>query len=155
MVPYTKGLCKCFKNVCCKLGAQVYFNGGNTIRNLLAAPPGQRYDLPKSRVIYRFIFAHANHGKMHIGELARPFWERFKEHLRTPPPSIIMVASGHHISVEYLSIVGTEAHSSTRTIKKAMYIRVNNLSLNRNIGKFQLPHIWDEVLQETFALHPK
>ena len=33
-----------------------------------------------------------------------------------------------------------------RTIKEALYIRVNNPSLNRNIGKYHLPHIWDEVL---------
>ena len=26
------------------------------------------------------------------------------------------------------------------------YIRVNNPSLNRNVGKYHLPHIWDEVL---------
>ena len=31
-------------------------------------------------------------------------------------------------------------------IKEAIYIRVNNPSLNRNIGKYHLPHIWDEVL---------
>ena len=34
----------------------------------------------------------------------------------------------------------------TRFIKETLYIRVNNPSLNRNIGKYHLPHIWDEVL---------
>ena len=33
-----------------------------------------------------------------------------------------------------------------RAIKEAIYIRVNNPSLNRNIGKYHLPHILDEVL---------
>ena len=56
---------------------------------------------------------------------------------------------GHHISVDNFSIVGGEAHSITRTIKEAIYIRINDPSLNRYIGKFQLPHIWDEVLQDT------
>ena len=49
-------------------------------------------------------------------------------------------------------------HSSPRkpkpldtSIKTALewcreYIRVNNPSLNRNIGKYHLPHIWDKVL---------
>ena len=36
-----------------------------------------------------------------------------------------------------------------RAIKEAIYIRVNNPSLNRNIGKYHLPHIWDEVLFNT------
>ena len=33
-----------------------------------------------------------------------------------------------------------------RAIKEALYIRRNNPSLNKNIGKYHLPHIWDEVL---------
>ena len=31
-------------------------------------------------------------------------------------------------------------------IRESIYIRVNNPSLNKNIGKYHLPHIWDEVL---------
>ena len=34
----------------------------------------------------------------------------------------------------------------TRIIKESIFIRVNNPTLNRNIGKFQLSHIWDRVL---------
>ena len=33
-----------------------------------------------------------------------------------------------------------------RPIKEAIYIRVNNPTLNRNIGKYNLPHIWNKVL---------
>ena len=32
-----------------------------------------------------------------------------------------------------------------RAIKEAIYIRFNNTSLNRNIGKYSMPHIWDKV----------
>ena len=39
--------------------------------------------------------------------------------------------------------VGTQV---ARTIKEAMLIRVNNPSFNRNIWKYQLPHIWDVLL---------
>ena len=52
-------------------------------------------------------------------------------------------------------IVSREAHSITRTIKEAMFIGVNDLSLIRNLGKFQVPHIWDEVLQDIAVLHLK
>ena len=34
-------------------------------------------------------------------------------------------------------------------------IRVNDPSLNRNIGKYYLPHIWDEVLHKTSELKLK
>ena len=37
----------------------------------------------------------------------------------------------------------------TRLIRESIFIRVNNLTLNRNIGKFQLSHIWDRVLCST------
>ena len=37
-----------------------------------------------------------------------------------------------------------------RNIKESIYIRVNNPTLNNNIGKFNLSHIWDRVL-----LNPK
>ena len=33
-----------------------------------------------------------------------------------------------------------------RVIKEAIYIRVNKPTLNRNIGKYNLPHIWNKVL---------
>ena len=34
-------------------------------------------------------------------------------------------------------------------IKEAMCIHVSDPLFNRNLGKYQLPHIWDEVLQDT------
>ena len=47
-----------------------------------------------------------------------------------------------------LVIVGRECWDITRTIMEAMFIRVNDPS-HRNLGKYQLPHIWDGVLQNT------
>ena len=35
---------------------------------------------------------------------------------------------------------------------ETIYIRVNNPSLNNNIGKFNLSHIWDRVLLNTKGL---
>ena len=50
---------------------------------------------------------------------------------------------------------GREEQNLMRAIKEALYIRVNNPSLNRNIGKYHLPHIWDEVLFNTSELKLK
>ena len=41
---------------------------------------------------------------------------------------------------------------TARNIKESIYIRVNNPSLNNNIGKFNLSHIWDRVLLNTKGL---
>ena len=50
------------------------------------------------------------------------------------------------------TIVGKEDQNLKRAIKEAMYIRANDPSLNRNVGKYHLPHIWDEVLFDTLEL---
>ena len=39
-----------------------------------------------------------------------------------------------------------------RNIKESIYITVNNPTLNNNIGKFNLSHIWDRVLLNTKGL---
>ena len=44
------------------------------------------------------------------------------------------------------------AQDLARNIKESIYIRVNNPSLNNNIGKFNLSHIWDRVLLNTKGL---
>ena len=40
-------------------------------------------------------------------------------------------------------------HSLARNIRESISIRVNNPTLNKNIGKFNLPHIWNRVLLNT------
>ena len=83
----------------------------------------------------------------YIGESARNFKERYKEHLKaTSPIHDHLNISGHNVTIDNFSILGREDLSLLRTIKEALYIRVNNPSLNRNIGKYHLSHIWDEVL---------
>ena len=51
--------------------------------------------------------------------------------------------------MEYFTIIDGEAQGVSNTIKEAMYIWVNEHSLDRNLGKYNLPHLWDEVLQDT------
>ena len=45
--------------------------------------------------------------------------------------------------------MGREGHNLARNIKESIFIRVKNPTLNNNIGKFNLPHIWDRVLLNT------
>ena len=59
------------------------------------------------------------------------------------------------IVVDVETIVGRENQNLSRTIKEVLYIKVNNPSLNKNIGKYHLPHIWDEVLFNTSELKLK
>ena len=88
--------------------------------------------------------------------LVRAFGDRLKEHIRAPSPIHHHTSSaGHPINPDCFSIVHRGAQGTTRNIKEAMYIRANDPSLNRNLGKYQLPHVWDQILQDTSALKLK
>ena len=92
----------------------------------------------------------------YIGELARTFGERIKEHFKAPSP-----IHGHHsttclsTTLHNFSIVSREGQGFTRTIKESMITRVNNPTPNRNIDKYNIPHIWDGVLNNTLELQVK
>ena len=47
----------------------------------------------------------------------------------------------HNTLLDYFNIAGSEGYNLTRAINESVFIRVNNASLNRNIGKYNLPHI--------------
>ena len=59
------------------------------------------------------------------------------------------------MDLECFTIINREAQGTTRTIKEAMNIQVNDPSLNRKLGKYSLPHLWNEVLQATPLLQLK
>ena len=60
--------------------------------------------------------------------------------------------TGQSIKLDNLSIVDRESQGLTRIIMEAMHIWVNDTPLNKNLGKFHLPHIWDGVLQHADTL---
>ena len=153
VVPYHQGLSENFKRTCNRYGVQVHLKGGLTIKNLLMSPKDKDTIWKKSGVIYRYKCNRVECDEEYIGESARNFAERFKEHLKTPSPiHDHSVISGHNVTIDNFEIVGREGQNLLRTIKEALYIRVNSPSLNKNIGKYHLPHIWDEVLHNISEL---
>ena len=155
-VPYIKGLGESVKNTCKKYGIQVFFKGGKTIKDLLMAPKDRDLITQKSGIIYRYKCDRVECDDEYIGKSARTFGERFKEHLKHPFPIHDQnTITGHDTTIDNFSIVGREDHNLMRLIKEAIYIRVNNRSLNKNIGKYHLPHVWDEVLNNITELKLK
>ena len=139
VVPYTKSLSKCFKNTCGKIGVTVHFKGGNIIRSLLVAPKDKDNITQKSGVMYRYRYDRLECDEKYTGEPIRTLGERLKEHFRAPSPIYNHTnTSGHHISINNLSTLGRELNNR-RTIKGAMYIRVNDPTLKRYIRSFSCP----------------
>ena len=101
-------------------------------------------------MIYRYKCGRVDCEEDYIGESSITFVERYKEHMKAPSPTHDHHSTtGHDISIDNISIVGREGQNLARLIKEAIFIRVNDPSLYRNIGKYQLPHIWDELLMNS------
>ena len=131
VVPYYKDVTESLKKICGKLGVQVYFKGGHTIKSLLVAPKDQDPILKKSGVIYRYKCGRVDCDEEYISEPSRTFGERFKEHQKAPSPFYDhRNITGHQVTIDNFNIVGREDQNLSRANKK-LYIRVNNPSLNR------------------------
>ena len=151
-----QGLSESCKNICRKHGVEMYFKGGNTIRDLLVHPKDKDTILQKSGVIYRFKCGRVDCEEEYIGESGRTFAERFREHMRAPSPTHDHHnITGHELSLDNFKILDREDQSIARAIKEAILIRVNDPSLNRNIAKYQLPHMRNEVLVKSPELKLK
>ena len=128
-------------------GIQTHFRGNSTIKNILVSPKDKDPMENKSEAIYWFQCGDLLCGEEYIGETSRTFGERFKELLKEPfPIHNHSCITGHTTTQDNFQIIGREDHGITRTIKQFIYIRVNNPNnptLNRNIGRFNLHHIWD------------
>ena len=136
-----------FKKTCDKYGIQTYFQGNTTIKQVLVKPKDQDPKDKKSGVIYSFQCNHIACDEEYIGETARTLWERCKEHLKQPSAIHVYIQqTGHNTTDTSFNIIGRDNWGLARTIKESINIRVNNPTLNQNIGKYNLSHIWDRVL---------
>ena len=102
----------------------------------------------KRGVFYHYKCSHMECPEQYIGESVRTFGDRFREHPRAPSP-IHLHRPQEQVDMEYFTITDRKAWGATRTIKEAIYIRVNDCSLNINLGKYNLVHLWEEVLKDT------
>ena len=110
----------------------------------------------KSGAIYWFQCRDLTCDDEYTGETSRTFGERFKEHLKEPSPiHHHNINTGHLTTQHNFQIIGREGHSTARTNKESIYIRINNPTLNRNIGKYSLQNIWDRVLLNTHGIKIK
>ena len=112
---------KVLKTFCNKMGIQVYIKGGNTSRNLL----------------------------MVLKDKDVTFGEKLQEHLRAPSPIYDHSNNtGLQTSIDNFSIVGRNQYPHQDYQRGRIY-KAYDPSLNRNIRRYQLSHLWDKVLFNT------
>ena len=106
-VSYSKGLSKSVKNICKKYSIEVHFKSGKSIKDELVAPKDQDHLTKKSGIIYRYKCDRLQCDEEYIGETARTFAERYKEHLKAPSPIHHHCnTSGHNITLNNFSWAG-------------------------------------------------
>ena len=156
VVPCIKGISEKFKGLCRTKDIQVHFKGTNPLRTQLVNPKDKDPKTHKSGIIYHHKYPRINCPEAYIGESGRALGERVKEHLKAPSQIIHhSAATGHPLDSDNFNIIHKKVHSHSRTIKGDMFICVNDPTLNRNLGNYQLPYIWDSILQAPPMLHPQ
>ena len=108
-VSYSEGLSESVKNISKKYGIEVHLKSGKSIKDELMAPKDQDHLTKKSGIIYRYKCDRLECYEEYIGETARTFGERYKEHLKAPSHIYNHYnISGHNITLNNFSIVGRE-----------------------------------------------
>ena len=75
-----------------------------------------------------------------MGESGRTLGERIKEHVKTPSPIFHhQTASGHRTTMDNFKILGREENNMARTIKEAMFIRVQQPNPEQEHWEVQPP----------------
>ena len=142
VIPCTKGIAESIKQTCGKYGIQVHFKGNTTIKQVLMKPKDQDPKDSKSGIIYSYKCQHLDCDEEYIGDTSRSLGERRKEDLKQPPPiHSHSQTTGLSIENNSFNIIGREDWGQARTIKESICIRVNNPTLNQNIGKYNLNNI--------------
>ncbi len=157
VIPYVKGLSEPFKRVMEKIGIQVFFKGGTTLKSMLVAPKDKDSKAKTQNIVYNIICGEESCTHQYIGETGRTLEERFKEHTKTTQSAINQHASntGHPIpdlEDDNVQILCKETNPVHRKIIEGMYIKLHDPELNRNIGKIDIPNIYEKVLREEGAL---
>ena len=156
VVQYIPNTSEKFKKVCKRKGIQVHFKGTNTLRTALGNPKDKDPKANQTGIIYYYQCPHINCCSAYIGESGRTLGDRVKEHFKAPSPiHLHSTTTGHPMDPNQFNKVHKEVNSHSRTIKEAMFIWVQDPPLNRNLGKYQHPHIWDHLLQASPTLQHK
>ena len=122
------------------------------MKQLLVKPKDQDPMDKKSGVIYSYQHGEVTCNEEYIGDTVRTLEERYREHLKEPSPIHVHIQhTGHNATPDNFSIIGRENQANQD--HEGIYLhQVNNPTLNGNIGKFNLNHIWDRVLLNTPGL---
>ncbi len=151
MLPYIKGVSEQLRRIFKRYEVPAYFKPIHTIRQQLVRP---KDPLPKERIcgpVYHIPCTGCD--AAYIGETERSLKARYLEHRR--PSSVTSEVSkhihgdapDHHVDLETVNILTTDPGWFPHGVKEAIHIRVNQPSLNKDGGRYNLPAVWTNLLK--------
>ena len=156
MLPYIKGVSEALKRTYGAYGIRVAFKPTQTLRQLLVSPKDKTEKKDTAGPIYYIrCQGQTQRGQCtesYIGETERSLKTRFLEHRRPSSTSsevsqhIHIESPDHHVELEEVKILDREQRYFERGVKEAIYIRVNQPSLNKDGGRYKLPRVYDPIL---------
>ena len=150
VIPYIRGVSEEIRRTMKRYNVQVFFKPVNTIRQLLVRP---KDPLGKDRIVGPVYHITCDDCEEHyVGETERSLRARFKEHRR--PSSVTSEVSqhlhtdqpGHSVDIENVKILTVENRWFERGVKEAVFIRSVGPTLNKDKGRYKLPHVWENTI---------
>ena len=157
VVPYVQGLSEPYKRLLEKVGIQVYFKGANMLKTKLVHPKDKDPKPKKSNCVYSISCTVPDCDAKYIGETGRTLEERYKDHTSSAQSALYQHSqnTGHalpDILDDEVQIIDSEDNVFKRRIVESLYIKINDPNLNRNVGKMDVPDIYDKVLKKEGGL---
>ncbi|XP_072048573.1 uncharacterized protein [Amphiura filiformis] len=156
VLPYIKGTSEALRRTFGTYRIRACFKPTQTLRQLLVSPKDKTEKKDIAGPVY-YIPCQGQTRKgqcseSYIGETERSIRIRFLEHRRPNSTSsevsqhIHIESPGHHVDLDKVQILDKEPRYFERGVKEAIYIRVNQSSLNRDGGRYKLPRVYDPIL---------
>jgi hypothetical protein len=142
-LPYVRGVSESLAKIFRRHGVGTYFKPYNTLRQQLVNLKDKTPDEKKCGVIYQLTCEQCD--KQYVGETARAFGTRLKEHQRKKGPQTAvgehLQNTGQNINEENNKIIAREDSFWPRKIREAIEIRIRSPTLNRDQGYNLPPHL--------------
>ena len=97
-------------------------------------------------VVYQWICANENCNSSYIGESSRYLESRVKEHNASSNSATFQHCQTHNHPKANISQFKIIDQDRKQVSREAIHIRRNNPALNHNIGKLNIPKIFNQIL---------
>jgi hypothetical protein len=146
-IPYVQGLAEQLAKIYKKHGVSTHFKPHNTLRNHLVNPKDKTPDMKTCGIIYHLKFADCP--QCYVGETARSFEMRLKEHKKTKGPLTAvgehLKTLGHHLAEDKTKVLARQDKYWPRKIHESIEIRIEKPQMNRDAG-YYLPPVYNHLL---------